>query len=344
MKLSNFKISTQIMFIVALAVFVACALLWAVSYHGKKNITQTATNSMLAVKTVLNESASSIDTSLTNTIASVNNNALSIRNNASTVNRDVEKIVTDLSIEHLGELALGIATQIRADIERALGAARTLAKAYEGYMSETPVEQREREFIIALLKGVLEGHPEFLTVWTDFEPNAFDGRDAEFEGREDLGSGEDGLFVPLLYEEDGEIVLIAPDPEESPYLEIAQSGNHQEVVTNPYTDPDLDANMITAMVPIFADGEFIGTAGIDLCMENINAMLEEYKPHDTGYVYILDSEGAFVWYPDPSYIADDDNEGKNISDIPGRERIAEAARDGVPLIDDTVKDLTTGKD
>ncbi len=57
----------------------------------------------------------------------------------------------------------------------------------------------------AVLKGYLERNPQLLATWSGWEPNALDGRDAEFIGQP--GNDTTGRFVPYWNRGSGSIAL-----------------------------------------------------------------------------------------------------------------------------------------
>ncbi|PKL02459.1 MAG: hypothetical protein CVV55_04325, partial [Synergistetes bacterium HGW-Synergistetes-2] len=66
------------------------------------------------------------------------------------------------------------ANQVQARLEVALDTARTLAHVLEG-LTQGGVPDRAQ--VNSVLQRTLRGNPEFLGVWTCWEPDAFDGRD-----------------------------------------------------------------------------------------------------------------------------------------------------------------------
>lgn len=73
------------------------------------------------------------------------------------------------------------AAEVKAEIEVALDSARALSHALAG--AKTPGAQMTRDQVSAMLASVLRGHPRFLGVYTAWEPNEFDGKDAEFASK-----------------------------------------------------------------------------------------------------------------------------------------------------------------
>jgi len=312
MRLSNFRISTQLVLVIALTILAVCTLLLFFATYNLRGITETASNSMHTIEEELNKSAEETERKMTQTFTAVIDNTLNV--------------ITHLSSEHMQDLAGGIATEIQAIIESSMDVARTLATAVQGYKAATPLEEIDRNTILQIVAGVRDGHDDFVGVWLGFEPNALDGRDEEFKGREDLGCDSDGRFLPWLYNVQGEKgVDPLEDPDITSYYETPKR-TRQEYVTEPYDYVGI--LLISTSVPIIVDGEVIGVAGVDITLEHIDAILKRYQPYETGYVYLVTNDGLFVWHPDNSLMVSENSPGESLANMPGRQSILEAVRAG----------------
>ncbi|MCX8062674.1 MAG: cache domain-containing protein, partial [Anaerolineales bacterium] len=94
-------------------------------------------------------------------------------------------------------IAKSQASRIDAEIEVALDTARTLANAFASVLeSSTQGEPLSREQVNQILYQTLAKNPNFLGVYTAWEPNAFDGLDNQF--RNTPGHDGSGRFVPYI--------------------------------------------------------------------------------------------------------------------------------------------------
>ena len=321
MKLSNFKISTQLVLVITSIVLTICFLLLLFSTYSLHTITQTAGDSMHQVELSLDQSTTGLEAAMTQSFASVVSST--------------SETIADLSNDHMFEMAGGVAAEIRAVLELAMDTARTLATGIEGYKENTPEEELDRNVILRLFGGVLNRHPEYVGIWVGFEPNAFDGRDDEFKGRADLGCDEEGRFLPWIYSDQGQRgvePLVEPDTT-SYYAGPKQT--RQEFVTDPYEYEGIF--LMSTSVPIIVGGEVIGVAGVDITMEFVDRILDEYKPHETGFVYLVNQDGMFVGHPVKSFVTEE----KTLRDFPGRQRLLEAVRTGTPF-SHVARDFNTG--
>ncbi|PKM77621.1 MAG: hypothetical protein CVU90_05925 [Firmicutes bacterium HGW-Firmicutes-15] len=192
------------------------------------------------------------------------------------------------------------ANLIKGELDTALGVAKTLAENFQGY-EQFPIENRRAVFSM-MLENTLKGNPNFLCVWTIWEPNAVDGNDRS--NSRSLNSDTSGRFMPSYYRSDG---VIKPDvstmDETSPdsgYYTIPKK-TKKETFTEPYKyayEPGgKEYWETTVSVPILKNGEFLGAVGIDINLERIQNLTAEVKAYDTGYGMVTSNEGVYVAHP-----------------------------------------------
>jgi len=130
------------------------------------------------------------------------------------------------------DLSAGFANKAQASLEGGMDAARTLAQSLESF-EHIPIEAR-RPVIMAMLRSLIESNPNFLCIWTTWEPNALDGNDKDFINK--MGSNAVGRFVITYYRDKGNIAETLSTEEEvakSKYYNIPQKVGH-EAILNPY--------------------------------------------------------------------------------------------------------------
>lgn len=69
-------------------------------------------------------------------------------------------------------------------------------------------QMQNREYIVELLKQMLIKHPDLLGVYTLWEPNAYDGKDAFYKNKNSYDDAT-GRFIPYVVREDQSIQLLA---------------------------------------------------------------------------------------------------------------------------------------
>ena len=214
--------------------------------------------------------------------------------------------------EKAQEIAANHSQMVQGHLSMAMDIARTVAHTFEGLKMSGQVP--DRDLINAMLKNVLRRNLDFIAIDTCWEPNALDGRDADFIGHE--GYDETGRFVPYWNRGSGTIAVepLVNFDTESWYQDPKTTGN--EVITEPYMYPvgGKDVLMATVVAPIKVDGQFLGMVAIDISLDTFGKMMDSVKPFETGYGYLISNEGYVVAHPNKSVV------GKNVLDfIVGKE-------------------------
>ena len=64
-----------------------------------------------------------------------------------------------------------------------------------------------------------------------------------------------------------------------------------------YTDPVSKVPMVTCTIPIKEQGKFSGVATVDMMLDGITDILEQYGAENNGYVFALDAQGQMLSFP-----------------------------------------------
>lgn len=206
----------------------------------------------------------------------------------------------DLSSDYIETLTHDYAQQIKDQMAQTLITAETESLAIKSIM-ERPDATREE--VLALVHAVLDSHEELVGIGVGFEPNAFDGRDAQYRG-EGKHSDKNGRFVPYTYRENGEIDYTLLDGYDDPgdygsWYNVPQRTN-QTYVTNPYwyevgSEQYL---MFTCVAPLRGkDGQFIGMTGFDTPVATLNSIVENARVFETGYLSLIAPDGTIAYHP-----------------------------------------------
>jgi methyl-accepting chemotaxis protein len=186
------------------------------------------------------------------------------------------------------------ASTIRADIEVALDAARTLAQAF----SITRVEGIEisREQANAMLRQVLINNPNFLGISALWEPNAFDSKDSQYANTE--GSDANGRFLPYWNRgKDKQIRLeLLIDYDTAEWYQCPKTTG-LECIANPLRYPvqGEDVRMTSLVVPIVVAERFYGIIGVDLRLNFLQEKVDTANIFDkTGRVAIISNNGTLA--------------------------------------------------
>jgi methyl-accepting chemotaxis protein len=215
---------------------------------------------------------------------------MTVSNSSSTVGA----LSTDLGAEVAGSAA----NEVGNVIEGAFGSARATAASSIGQIEG---KSASRAAMLATLRKLLADNPNLLATWVAFEPNAFDGKDAEFVGTE--GHDATGRFVPYVARDGEGSSLTALTDYDKPglgdyYLLARDSGQEQFLEPYLYEVNGQEVLITSAAVPIVVDGKVIGVAGIDLLLEGLNGLLGKMTPFETGSVSLISNGGLWAAYSD----------------------------------------------
>jgi len=162
-----------------------------------------------------------------------------------------------------------------------------------------------REASSAFARQMLADHSGFTGAYFGYEPNA-DGQDANYDDTAAarlMGNawGDNGRFIPYWFRDpnDNSKLLLTPlvDMETSLYYQGArerflQEGRPLSMVTEPYV---YEGKMIVEQTfPMVIDGKFVGIAGIDRALSDIETFLEKIKANESVDIFLVSSAGKFV--------------------------------------------------
>ncbi len=183
--------------------------------------------------------------------------------------------------EHALAVASEHAGRIKAEIDVAMDAARTLANAFSAVKDPDSPLDIGRDPANAILRTVLTANEPFLATYTLWEPNAFDQMDVAYAGL--TGHDSTGRFISYWAKDaDGQ-----PAVEPSVGYETEGIGNYylipkktmKEAVIDPYLYPvqGKDVLMTSLVVPITYGGKFYGIVGVDMSIERLQKMVDADK-------------------------------------------------------------------
>ncbi len=183
-------------------------------------------------------------------------------------------------------------------LNASIGVARGVARVFEGIVIDG---HATRTLADSILKQTLAQTPAIIGLWTVWEPNAFDGRDAEFVNKP--GSDATGRYVPYWNRGKGDI-SVEPNVDYGTdgvgdYYQIAKRTN-QETILEPYNYKvaGKDVLMTSLVVPVHnAAGVFIGAVGVDLPLATLATEIAQVKVGETGYAALISNRGIYVAHP-----------------------------------------------
>jgi methyl-accepting chemotaxis protein len=217
------------------------------------------------------------------------------------VSSHTSTIVSGLTNRYAGAVADDAIKSVQADIGKVQATTRSMAvsigAAHEAGMTD-------RATVVQMLKPNAESSAMVLGSWYMAEPNAFDGKDAEFVGNTASGSNKAGNFSPY-WVHDGDKVIFQPldqgEEYAEPYYAIPkQTGKSTVVEPYSYDVAGKSVLMTSVVYPVFSRGQFIGVAGLDMALDSVSKSLGALKPLGGGRVMMLSPGGKWIAHPDPA--------------------------------------------
>ena len=98
------------------------------------------------------------------------------------------------------------------------------------------------------------------------------------------------------------------DARKRPWYSYAQN-NSRAVLTDPYPDAASGEILISAVAKLTDKGQFKGAFGGDLSLKTVSDALNTLNFNNTGYVYLMNTNGNIISHPDSKL------NGKNISEL-----------------------------
>jgi methyl-accepting chemotaxis protein len=206
-----------------------------------------------------------------------------------------QKQISALTNNEITNLANENALIIVERLEIYLDAVRSVGQIMSKY-EEIDRDDRRRLFNL-MVRALIEENPQIVSAFSIWEPNALDGRDAEFVNTP--GTDHTGRFIPYWCRNPaGEIILEplvnyeVPGPGDY-YLIPRRTG--EETLVEPYEYEVGGKKMLitTVVMPIKNRGRFVGAMGFDIDIAAIQSHVAQIKPYE-GSVAILYSNGGLV--------------------------------------------------
>ncbi|WP_306610617.1 methyl-accepting chemotaxis protein [Chromohalobacter japonicus] len=205
-----------------------------------------------------------------------------------------------------------------------------------------------REELSNVVRDTVAENPDLLDAFIGWEPNAF-GDDSEYTGREDAGYGPNGRFMPWWYRTESGDIEVLPLGETMESETLQDSGIREgeyylcprETQKPCVIDPaPYDYNGKTLMVtsfnvPVMVDGEFRGSAGVDLSVDFIQTLLSDANEtlfDGAGEMALIAPRGGVT-----AYTGHDEAAGQQAEDVFDeaiRARLTRAG-EGEPVRDDS---------
>ncbi|MCW2725388.1 MAG: mcp3, partial [Frankiales bacterium] len=199
----------------------------------------------------------------------------------------------EASFTYAEQLSQVAAQQVQAEVSQGMATARDLAQVLSSMAQRSP----NRAAADLAQKQLLATHPNFLGVWSGWEPNAFDYQDAAYAGK--LGTDATGRYI-AYWHRNGDAITVDPltdyeKPGAGDYYLIPRNSG-QEKVLEPYIYQvsGKDVLMTSLAVPITVSGKVVGVAGVDMALSALQAKVDAIRPYGVGRATLVSTAGAVV--------------------------------------------------
>ncbi len=206
------------------------------------------------------------------------------------------KMMIEDNIENARLVAENSAQRIKLFFEKDLALARTLAQGLSVFNQlDSTTWQR---FFTSMYHPILEQNTHINTLWDSWEHYSYvPGYTKTF-----------GRFCISVYREKNRIETkierrsLTGDPDR---YGAFKAGNIEDI-WEPYYDEVLKEGeqylMTTIAAPIQQKGKFIGIIGVDVTLEDLQKQVENIKPHQGSFAYLVSMKGVIAAHPDTSLI------------------------------------------
>ncbi|HHZ10144.1 MAG TPA: methyl-accepting chemotaxis protein, partial [Rhizobiales bacterium] len=158
-----------------------------------------------------------------------------------------------------------------------------------------------RDAVIRYMEDTLVRTPMAFGLSTGWDPDTFDGKDADFKGKPVHDAT--GRFLPYVYRNGAAIeksVLLDYDKPGIGDYYILPRDTGKPVLLEPYLYPinGKNALLTTISLPVRVDGKVVGYVGADFDLAQTAEDLSKRKPFGDGYIALVSEKGAVVSHPD----------------------------------------------
>ncbi|EKY3117838.1 methyl-accepting chemotaxis protein [Cronobacter turicensis] len=205
-----------------------------------------------------------------------------------------------LAESYLRQIAQSEALKIQQELNYARDVAHNLGHS----MASLPrAGITDRKVADKLLEGALRDNPNYLSISVIFEENAFDGRDAEFDGKP--GQAPKGRYAFFVDHDQAGNYQFHPllsylTPGQGDYYLIPQK-TQKDTLIEPYSYAynGVPTLLTSVAAPIVSDGQLKGVVTSDISLASLQQKVNQIKPWEGGgYAMLLSTAGKIVSYPD----------------------------------------------
>ncbi|MGE9743904.1 methyl-accepting chemotaxis protein [Bdellovibrio bacteriovorus] len=195
------------------------------------------------------------------------------------------------------EMGRKYAQQIKSYLDKSFAQAEVVGRHLA---METETHQQDRKKSYQLLREVLKSDFQYLATWSAWEPNAYDGKDAQFANTE--FHEKTGRVYPWWVRQGDQIIYKTLLNEETPdlgdwYFQPMQ--NKQSMLVEPYKDTvnGKELVMTSAVYTVVQNGTAKGLVGIDISLDKIKELVAEIRPFADSQSFLVSDKMMVVAGP-----------------------------------------------
>ena len=233
------------------------------------------------------------------------------------IHHNTSKAAKTLAYQLTEETAKKNALMIQLELERIMEKARGLTLTFTEMLNSS---KADRELLDNILIRTIPSDPGVLDTWTVWEPNAFDGKDADYVNA--YGHDATGQVNSYWHWNDVGEIVVEPNVnwKTADYYQLPKKNKHETLI-DPYLYKISGAEtlFVSAAVPIMYKNQFLGVVGIDYKLDTLRKKVTELRILGTGYAELLANNGTYVAHVNEDYI------GKSIMESDEADELAKQA-------------------
>jgi methyl-accepting chemotaxis protein len=219
-----------------------------------------------------------------------------------------EASTMDLARTSAREASGVVQSRIRSNLYSVMSLAGSMASTKSANL---PLQRPQ---IDEMVKSTLSSSPDFVGAAVTWEPNALDGKDAEFAGKSPLYDAT-GRHMPYWTKKDSgfhvDPIIFDPAPGANDWYDIPKKTT-KVLFTDPYIYPieGKDVLMASLVAPILVKGQFLGVASADFTLTQLGKILADIPVMSGGELALISNGGLYATHGDAAMV------NKKAEDIP----------------------------
>ncbi|MDR2503872.1 MAG: methyl-accepting chemotaxis protein [Deltaproteobacteria bacterium] len=159
-----------------------------------------------------------------------------------------------------------------------------------------------RADLAEVIKRQIQPEKHIFGIWSIWEPDAYDGQDAMYQGEEYATEGG-SINIYWVFKDNGSLAPVSGGDEQRDDNYYAVPRQKREVFFTPvYYDEDAQKHVFSVSAPILNENAFLGAVGVDLSLDTVQERIAHIRPYQSGYAMLFSPDGTVLAAPDKSLI------------------------------------------